>query len=150
MAIKPTQRGSQLDEALRVAAGLANPGRSGTDPSDVAAAEALPAGLMIFSDGRFSGKPQFAMGHLKPTYVPVGSNEAENVAILAFSTTQDPDRPDQIQVYGRLQNLGEQTVSVTVNLYLEQPGSSAELLDAAAVKMAPRGEGGLQFRGARP
>lgn len=144
-AIQPTQRGSQLDEALRVAAGLANPGRSGSDTTDVAAAEALPAGLMIFSDGRFRAAPQFALGNLKPTFVPLGSATAKNVAILAFNTNQAPDKPDQLQVYGRLQNFGAEDASVTVNLYLDQAPAASELLDAATARVPAGGEGGVEF-----
>ena len=92
-AIQPTQHGTQLDEALRVAAGLANPGRTATDATDVAAAEAMPAGLVIFSDGRFRSAPQFAMGHLKPTYVRLGSEASKNVGIMAFNTAQSPIAP---------------------------------------------------------
>ena len=144
-AIQPTQHGSQLEEALRVAAGLANPGRTGTEATDVAAADALPAELLIFSDGRFRSAPQFAMGQLKPKFVPMGLPKAENVGILAFSTAQTPDRPDQIQVFGQLQNFGDQDAEVTANLYLEQPGSDSQLLDAAAVPIPAGGEGGVEF-----
>ncbi len=144
-AIQPTQRGSQLEEALRVAAGLANPGRSGADTTDVAAAEALPAGLVIFSDGRFRTAPQFALGNLKPTFVPLGSPTAENVAMMAFNTNQAPEKPDQLQVYGRLQNFGAQDASVTVNLYLDQAPSTPQLLDAANARVPAGGEGGVEF-----
>ena len=50
-----------------------------------------------------------------------------------------------MQVYGRLQNFGAQAASVTVNLYLDQPPSSPQLLDAAAVQIPPEGEGGAEF-----
>ena len=52
-AIEPTKRSTSLLEALKLASGLANPGRSGEDVSDVRVAEAMPATLYIFSDGRF-------------------------------------------------------------------------------------------------
>ncbi len=144
-AIQPTQHGTQLEEALRVAAGLANPGRTGTDTTDVAAAEAMPAGLVIFSDGRFRSTPQFAMGHLKPTYVRLGSELPKNVGIMAFNTAQSSDRPDQIQVFGRLQNFGPEEEEVTVNLYLQEPDSSEQLIDATAVRVPVEGEAGVEF-----
>ncbi len=140
-AIKPTERPSQLDEALRVAAGLANPGRSGTDATDVAAAEAMPATLMIFSDGRFRSEPSFAMGNLKPIYVPVGIKGAINAGIVAFSVAQNPEKPDRIQVFARIQNFTTEDVDVTVNLYLGEN----ELLDAAQVEMLAEGSGGVEF-----
>ena len=51
-------------EALKLAAGLANPGRSAEDISDVRVAEAMPATLYIFSDGRFGPVAGFALGNL--------------------------------------------------------------------------------------
>jgi hypothetical protein len=142
-SIQATQRPSELDEALRVAAGLANPGRTATQATDVAAAEALPATLMIFSDGRYRNVPNFAMGNLKPIYVPLGSPEAENVGIVAFSAGASPDHPDRIQLFGRLQNFGSQDVQVTANLVLLNPNRN--LLDAAQVSLAAGQSGGIEF-----
>ena len=57
--IKPTHRKTDLKKALRFAAGLANPGRTAYEADDAAAADAMPATLFIFSDGRVSGSPEF-------------------------------------------------------------------------------------------
>ena len=69
-AIKPTSRTSDIGEALKFAAGLANPGRSG-EAGDVPAADAMPASLIILSDGGFQSNPDFAMGNLRPMYSDV-------------------------------------------------------------------------------
>jgi hypothetical protein len=132
-AIQPTQRPSQLDEALRVAAGLANPGRIGTESRDEPAAEAMPATLMIYSDGRYRVAPDFAMGNLQPRYVPIGKQDAENVGIVAFSSGSSPDRPDQMQLFGRVQNFANRPVTVTANLVLYNPNRN--LLDAAQIEL---------------
>jgi hypothetical protein len=142
-AIEPTERPSELDEALRVAAALANPGRSASDAGDVAAADALPAGLLIFSDGRFRTEPKFAMGNLKPSYVPLGNPNAENVGVVAFSTAANPDRPEKTQIFGRLQNFGGQDVTVTANLILFNP--SRQLLDASQLRVPAGGTAGVEF-----
>ena len=68
--IQPTHRRSDLDQALRFASGLANPGRSAYDEGDATAADALPASLYILSDGRVISQPKFTMGNLKPFYYP--------------------------------------------------------------------------------
>ena len=60
--IKSTHRRTDLKRALRFAAGLANPGRNAYDEGDAAAADAMPATLFIFSDGRITGTPQFFAG----------------------------------------------------------------------------------------
>ncbi len=141
--MQQTQRPSELDEALRVAAGLANPGRSGTDATDVAAAEAMPASLVIFSDGRFRTQPRFAMGNLKPIYVPIGVESAVNVGIVAFGASETPDKPDQLQVFARLQNFGSEDASVTTQLSIGT--SKADFVDAAQVDIPAGGIGGVEF-----
>ena len=70
-----SDKSTSLDEALRVAGGLANPGRSAGDLA--AAADALPAKLFIFSDGRFADVNDFSLGNLDPIYVPIGKAEAD-------------------------------------------------------------------------
>ncbi len=53
-AIEPTNRTTELLEALRASAGLANPGRASFGGvNDVVVADALPASLYIYSDGGF-------------------------------------------------------------------------------------------------
>jgi hypothetical protein len=142
-AIQPTQRTSDLEGALRFAAGLANPGRTATDETDVAAAAAMPATLMIYSDGQFQRAPQFAMGNLRPQYLPIGSSEAENVAITAFSGRTPPDRPETLQVFGQVQNFGSQPVTLTANLESQRP--ERELLDATELSIPPGETRGVEF-----
>ena len=117
-AIRPTARGTSLLEALKLAAGLANPGRSAEDISDVRVAEALPATLYIFSDGRFGPVAGFALGHLEPKFVPIGSPEARNVGITAFSVRRNEAKPDRLQAFARLENFGREPVSVSTELLL--------------------------------
>jgi hypothetical protein len=142
-AIEPTQRPSDLDEAVRVAAGLANPGRSGTDTTDVAAAEALPADLVIFSDGRYRRIPQFTLGTLEPMYLPIGTPDAANVGIIAFSSGNSPDRPEKLQLFAQLQNFGPEDADLTANLVLYNP--ARRLVDAARVKIPAGGTSGVEF-----
>ena len=47
--------------------------------------EPQPATVYIFSDGRFEDVKGFSLGNLKPFYIPIGSFEAKNLAITAFS-----------------------------------------------------------------
>ena len=127
---------------MRVAAGLANPGRSGTEDTDVAAAEAMPATIVIFSDGGLTNQPNFSMGNLTPVYRPIGNTDAENVGIVAFSSGQSDEKPEELQIFARLQNFGSQDRTVTTNLTLD---GSSTLLDAAQVKVPAGGIGGVEF-----
>ena len=68
--IKPTNRPTAIGEALRVAAGLANPGgglintTSIKGPGEDQIIESQPAKLFIFSDGKFPAVQGFSMGAL--------------------------------------------------------------------------------------
>jgi len=125
--IAPTDRPTSLTEALRVASGLANPGRlsEAGNALDVQVAEPLPADLYIFSDGKFPPVAGFSLGNLKPTFVPIGSAEAHNVGIMAFSVRRHPARPELYQAFARLNNFGTQSADVGLELHLDD-----ELIDA--------------------
>jgi hypothetical protein len=96
-------RGTDLHGALDLADGLANPGRIATEQggAEIDVAEAQPATLYILSDGRFEDVKGFALGNLRganpedpddpPLYVPIGSLEAQNLAITAFTTRRSDD-----------------------------------------------------------
>jgi hypothetical protein len=139
-AIKPTNRSTSLLEALKLAAGLANPGRSGEDIRDVQVAEALPATLYILSDGKFPPVTGFALGHLEPKFIPIGSPEAINVGIVAFSAQRNETSPDRLQVFARLDNFGPSAIKVPAELYLD-----GRLVDADEVEVSPGEPQGMAF-----
>jgi len=132
--IEPTARPTSLAEALKYAAGLANPGRSSEDASDVQVADPMPATLYIFSDGKFAEVSDFRLGNLDPVYMPVGSDDAANVGILAFSVRRHVSDRTLLQAFARLGNFGPQDASVTVELRL-----NGKLVDADQVQI-PSGE----------
>ena len=49
----------------------------------------MPASLYIFSDGRFGPVAGFALGNLDAKFVPIGSPDARNVGITAFSVRRN-------------------------------------------------------------
>ena len=130
--IRPTQRSTSLVEALKVASGLANPGRSAEDKSDFQVAEALPAKLFIFSDGKFDNVSGFSLGNLEPIYVPIGQSEAANVGIVALSVRRHPVKVGQLQLFARLENFGAQEVSLGTELFLDDRMIDADRVDIAA------------------
>ncbi len=127
-----TNRTSSLSEALRAAAGLANPGQSGdpNNPLDTRFAEAMPATLYIFSDGGVPEVPKFSLGNLEPKYIKVGTDRAKNVGIVAFSVGRNPDKPTQQQAFGRLENFSPEATEVEVTLYRD-----GGLVDAQKVSL---------------
>jgi hypothetical protein len=142
-AIQPTSRRTELAEALRVAAGLANPGRTlgeGSEAGDPASSESLAATAYIFSDGKFPDVAEFSLGNLTPQYIPIGTSDAPNVAITAFSTRRHEDHPDQLQAFARLENVGESPIAAQIEL--ERDGT---LVDADQVQLEAHGSGGVVF-----
>lgn len=120
--VQPTQRTSDLNEALIAATGLANPGRSSDKQSeiDVQVAEALDAVLFIYTDGGVAQVPQFAPGTLNVQYHAVGSifDPPPNVGITAFSVGDPSESDGSVQLFGRLQNSDNEDQTVNVSLYL--------------------------------
>lgn len=141
--VKPTNRTSDLREALRAAAGLANPGRTSdkNNVNDVQVADPLPATLYLLTDGGFSSVPDFSLGNLEPIYIPIGVEEPENVAIVAFTAERNPEKPDQLEAFARLTNSGQEDVTADVSLYLDD-----QLEDTHGVTVAAGKEAGVEFR----
>jgi len=145
-AIGPTNRTTSLDEALRTAAGLANPGQSSYAEGDVAVAQAMEAQLFIFSDGKFPDVEGFALGNLyasedaKPVFVPIGEATAANIGITAFSTERPENDPSTVQAFGRLENRGSEDTMVEATLYVDDT-----LYDAKRVELKAGESAGVTF-----
>ena len=147
LGLKQTNRTSNLDEAIRAAAGLANPGRTSSDLRDVQVAKAQPATMYVFSDGGFPEVQDFALQHLTCEYVPVGDrNELDpedptytpklvpNVGVVAFTTERNAEKPTEIQAFARLENTGPEDVVVEAEVYLD-----GELIDAQSIEIEKDG-----------
>ncbi|RMF45071.1 MAG: VWA domain-containing protein [Planctomycetota bacterium] len=139
--IEPTFRTTDLNEALRAASGLANPGRTSQmeDLNDIQVAEALPATLYIFSDGGFP-PPQIDLGNLTATYVPIGSPDAHNVGIVAFTVERNAENETQVAAFAQVQNFGTEAADAGLSLYLDD-----ELIDARQVQIDAESASGVEF-----
>jgi hypothetical protein len=140
--IKPTVRGTDLLGALDLADGLANPGRITTEEggAEIDVVEAQPATVYIFSDGRFDDVKGFSLGNLRPVYVPIGSFEAKNLAITAFSTRRTEERPDEQQAFVQVTNFTDEPQSADVTIDLD-----GRFLDAKKVDVKPGESNGVVF-----
>ncbi len=117
-AIAPTSRGTDLTDALRAAAGLANPGLTRLQDNQ-AVEEALPATMYIFSDGGFPSVSDFSLGNLEPVFVPCGQPDADNVGIVAFATDRNPENPQRMQAFSSVANFGSEPVTVLLELFID-------------------------------
>ena len=109
-AVQPTQRPTKIDEALNLAASLANPARSTENeaaaPADpepgkartYVAAEGIPADVHLYSDGQFPPPADFALANLNLAYhvPPVPAGEVNNVAVLRFDAERDAADPTTV------------------------------------------------------
>src|SRR3954462_8873245 len=134
--IEPTGRGTDLHGALELADGLANPSRIPIREGDrdIDVVEAQPATIYIFSDGRFEDVKGFSLGNLKPFYVPIGTFEAQNLAITGLTTRRDESRPEEKQAFVQVANFTSAAQKPVVEVQL-----NGSFLDAKEVSV-PAGE----------
>ena len=130
--IEPTQESTSIYTALRMAAGLANPGSTAEDAGDPAVADPLPAKLYIFSDGNFPDVEGFSLGNLSPVFIQIGKPDVANVAISRFNARRNETRQGRVQAFGELENYGSTPVRVTAELFVD--GGS---FDVAAYDLEP-------------
>jgi hypothetical protein len=140
-SIQPTMHNTDLTEALRAAAGLANPGRSSfEDLTDIQVADAVPATVYLLSDGGFGDLGDFDIGKLQIQYIPIGEPTTANVGIVSFAVQRSEDKENQLEAFARIMNHGNSQVSFTASLELDE-----KLLDASTVTIEPNAEAGLLF-----
>ena len=126
--IQPTAGQTALRGALELADGFANPDRVMNEEGDIGfeVTEQQDVELYIFSDGRFPSVEDFSMGNLRPQFLPIGSFAGENLAITAFNTRRNEERPELQQAFVQVANFSEQAHQTIVELHL-----NSQLLDAA-------------------
>jgi von Willebrand factor type A domain/Aerotolerance regulator N-terminal len=141
-SIQPTQRTTDIREAMRAASGLANPGRTSFDgKNDIQVAEALPATVFTYTDGDFPAFTEFDRGNLAIEYVPIGLPSIDNVAVEAFSVDRNEEQSDRVDAYARVVNHGASSATLTASLYRDEA-----LLDAISATLEPGKEKGMEFQ----
>ncbi len=128
--IGPTHRRTDLEAALALAEGQANPVRSGVDFTLPQADDGMtafraterPEGLAtqvhIFTDGRFRELPDFRLGNIRPRLEVVGSS-ADNVGIVRLGLTRSEEEPDQFQLTLQVANFGDEPIRDRLAVRLE-------------------------------
>ena len=140
--IEPTSAQTELSGALELADGFANPGRvmSEDGGTEFEVTEQVDVELYIFSDGRFPSVENFSLGNLNPLFLPIGSFDAQNLAITAFNTKRGEERPELRQAFVKVANFGDQDQVASVDLYLD-----GRLLDAVEIEIAAGGSASTTF-----
>lgn len=138
--VKATARRSDLTEALQYASGLANPTFTRLDGRDLID-ESKPATLVIFSDGGVKQiDDDFAPGSLTVDYEKIGNDLTANVAIIAFATTRNREKPGKLSLFGSLENFSDEDADVTVQVWNE-----GELVKASSELIPKNGVAGVEF-----
>lgn len=129
--IEPTNNPTQVDEALNLAASLANPLFSTEDAAvkpenpepgkerTYAAAEGMQADVHLYSDGRFSDVTDFALANLQLSFHSPPSQvvgHADNIGIVKFDAVRDEQDPTRVQAFVRVLNFRNGPVKVGVDL----------------------------------
>ncbi|TWU49750.1 vWA domain-containing protein [Rubripirellula reticaptiva] len=145
--VEVTNHPTDILGALQAADGLANPRRSSEvgNINDLQVADAMPADLLIFTDGGFQPVTEFNLGNLIPTYISIGGSNHKNLAITAFSAERNIEQPSQVQAFATVINLGDQPIETTATLNAVSSANDNEFLDAVSVSLEPEEQTGLSF-----
>ncbi|HYO25000.1 MAG TPA: VWA domain-containing protein, partial [Lacipirellulaceae bacterium] len=116
------------------------PGGTPAAPTAVAVEGADPIELYILSDGRFGAVEEFALGKLRPKYLPLGETTTSNLAITSFNTRRNDLRPTQRQAFVQVANYSDEPQTAAVSLLLD-----GKLRDAAEVAIPAGDVAGATF-----
>jgi len=140
--IEPSAGQTDLRGALELADGFANPDRvmneEGDQDFEVTTQQDVE--LYIFSDGRFPSVENFSLGNLRPLFLPIGLFEGQNLAITAFNTRRNEERPESQQTFVQVSNFAAQQQTAVVELQLD-----GRLLDATELTIPPGGTASATF-----
>jgi hypothetical protein len=140
-SIEATSHATDVGEALRAAAGLANPGRSSFDDlNDIMVADAIPATVYLLSDGAFGDLGDFDLGKLKIEYIPIGEPKTSNIGIVGFAVQRNEDKAGRLEAFARVVNKSDEKADFSASLELD-----GKLLDASTGSIEPNQESGILF-----
>ncbi len=128
--VEPTHRRSSLEECLAIAMGLANPQMGGELGKDIFA-EAVPATLVVFSDGNFPKLPDVKLGQLSIEYRKIGAAE-DNLGIVRLAARRAPAQPDRVEFLGTVRNSGPAAARTVAKLEIDGRALDVQNLEVAA------------------
>ncbi len=139
-SIAPTDRPTNIAEALRAATGLTHNGRSTDASDDAPAAQAERVTVYVFSDGKFPDVKDSALQNLAVKLIAIGSPTARNAAITALGVAPRESPSDTQQLFARVENFSGQPVNVDVTLWRD-----GTLLDADQLALDANSGRGMTF-----
>ena len=111
-SIQPTDRRSRLKQAYQ----LAEAQSSYFMPEQNRSIAPRPS-VWLYSDARVLDANELSI-RADVKYDKIGSENAPNIAIVALSASRNYERPNELQVFGRLANFGPVPVNTDVQLFV--------------------------------
>ncbi|MEX1016687.1 MAG: VWA domain-containing protein [Phycisphaeraceae bacterium] len=137
-SIQPTDQRSRLGPALQL-----------VEPYALQAAAADDEDVLVYviGDGQMHQQPGEAMAlrGAELLYVPTGSDDVDNVGIVAYSARRDFERPERVQVFARLANYGRASANPNVELRIDGRVNRVQPVDLPAADDDGPGLRSLQF-----
>src|SRR3954471_14280969 len=113
-SIQLTDRRSKLDTTFRLAEA-----KAAAFYSDQLRPNSARPELWVYSDGRISDRNELALRLAELKFVKIGSDNAENVGIVALNARRNYERPTEVQVFARLANFGQNPVTAVMQLSVD-------------------------------
>lgn len=110
--IEPTHGETEIDEALT----LARAYTTNVNPDQPGRSLGEPATLEVFTDGRIRDMNEQVLRGETLIYHPMGTPEADNVAIATIAVERPFDAPTAVQVFAALLNYNRQEVACQLEL----------------------------------
>lgn len=101
-----------------------------------------PPDVFVYSDGRVLDDKELTLRG-KVTYEKLGTDSANNIAIVSLDAKRNYERPTEVQVFARLANFGPEFVNADVELWVapidpaDPATDSFSMRRAETVKLAP-------------
>src|SRR5687767_8341990 len=125
-SIQQTDKKSKLKTAYQLAEAQAS-----FNPEQLRPGVGSLPDVWVYSDGRVTDAAELSIrGNLR--YDKIGSDEADNVAIVAMNAKRNYERPTEVQIFARLANFGNEPVNATVQLTVD-----GKVLKVAGTTLAP-------------
>jgi hypothetical protein len=143
--IKPTNRTTSLDEALRIClrqggASTGTDDQPAGDPNAVASDQPEPPQLFIVSDGRFTPPADLAVAQPRATFIPVGGATSKNLGVLGLVVERSGIGTRKTQALAKVRNFSSEAKEVDLELRIGD-----RLADARRVSLEPAQQKDIVF-----
>ena len=118
-AIEPTDRPTNIREALLVASAMLHPAEEKAGAQEKAAAGSpMAATLYLLSDGRFPEVEDIPLSGMDIRFLRIGTS-SQNVGIMSLAPVPRPKDLEQLDIVARIRNFGSEPTKVSAELRID-------------------------------